>query len=76
MHLVLIATSKVAFCHNQGNKKEQGAFRRRRSCTDQLFTVRMLSEKTIAKNKRIINGMHGIRKILDDANRELMWSML
>lgn len=34
--------------------EEQGDFRKRRSCMDQLFTVRMLSEKTIVKNKRII----------------------
>ena len=34
--------------------EEQGDFRKGRSCMDQLFTVRMLSEKTIVKNKRII----------------------
>ena len=34
--------------------EEQGAFRKRRSCMDQLLTVRMLIEKTIAKNKRMI----------------------
>ena len=33
--------------------EEQEAFRKGRSCTDQLFTVRMLSEKIIAKNKKV-----------------------
>ena len=33
---------------------EQGAFQKKRSCTDQLFSVRMLSERTIAKNKRML----------------------
>ena len=34
--------------------EEQGAFRKQRSCTDQLFTVRMLSQKIIEKNKSMI----------------------
>ena len=34
--------------------EEQGAFRKQRSCTDQLFTVRMLSQKIIQKNKSMI----------------------
>ena len=36
---------------------EQGAFRKKRSCADQLFTVRTLGEKIIAKNKRKLKGL-------------------
>ena len=34
-------------------REEQGAFRRQRSCTDQLFKVRQFGEKLIEKNKTI-----------------------
>ena len=34
--------------------EEQGAFRKGRSCVDQLFTVRQLGEKIIKKNKRML----------------------
>lgn len=32
--------------------EEQGAFRKKRNCADQLFTVRQLGETIIEKNKR------------------------
>ena len=45
--------------------EEQGAFRKKRSCTDQLFTVRMLSEKTIyCKEQKNDNGVCGPGKSL------------
>ena len=34
--------------------EEQGAFRKQRSCVDQMFTVRQLGEKIIEKNKRLV----------------------
>ena len=56
--------------------EEQGAFRKRRSCTDQLFTVRMLSEKIIAKNKSMIMVCVDLEKAYDNVNREMMWKVL
>ena len=56
--------------------EEQGAFRKKRSCTDQLFTVRMLSEKTIAKNERMIMVCVDLEKAHDNVNRDLMWNVL
>ena len=50
--------------------EEQGAFRKRRSCTDQLFTVRMLSEKVIAKNKSMIMVCVDLEKAYDNVNRK------
>ena len=34
--------------------EEQGAFRKKRSCMDQMFTVRQLGEKIIENNKRMV----------------------
>ena len=34
--------------------EEQGAFQRKRSCIDQIFTVRQLEDKVIEKNKAMI----------------------
>ena len=56
--------------------EEQGAFRKRRSCTDQLFTVRMLSEKVISKNKSMIMVCVDLEKAYDNVNREMMWKVL
>ena len=56
--------------------EEQGAFRKRRSCTEQLFTVRMLSEKIIAKNKSMIMVCVDLEKTYDNVNREMMWKVL
>ena len=56
--------------------EEQGAFRKKGSCTDQLFTVKMLSEKTIAKNRRMIMVCPDLEKTYDNVNRDLMWNVL
>ena len=39
---------------------------------DQLFTVRMLSEETIAKNKRMIMVCLDLENAYDNVNMELM----
>ena len=56
--------------------EEQGAFREERSCTDQLFTVRMLNEKVIENNKRMIVVCVDLKKAYDNVDREMMWSVL
>ena len=56
--------------------EEQGAFQKKSSCTDQLFTVRMLSEKTIAKNKRMIMVCVDLEKAYEIVNRDLMSNVL
>ena len=56
--------------------EEQVAFRKRRSCTDQLFTVRMLNEKVIEKNKRMTMVCVDLEKAYDNVNREMMWNVL
>ena len=56
--------------------EEQGAFRKKRSCTDQLFTVRMLSQKIIEKNKSMIMVCVDLEKAYDNVIRELMWQVM
>ena len=34
--------------------EEQGAFRKKRSCVDQMFTVRQLGEMSIERNTRMV----------------------
>ena len=54
--------------------EEQGAFRRGRSCVDQLFTVRQLGEKIIEKNKRMLMVCVYLEKAYDRVDRELLWA--
>ena len=53
--------------------EEQGAFRRQRSCIDQLFTVRQLEEKIIEKNKTMNMVCIALEKAFDTVNRMLLW---
>ena len=56
--------------------EEQWAFRKGRSCVDQLFTVRQLGEKIIQKNKRMLMVCVGLEKAYDRVDRELLWRVL
>ena len=56
--------------------EEQGAFRKGRSCVDQLFTVRQLGEKIIEKNKRMLMVCVDLEKAYDSVDRELLWRVL
>ena len=56
--------------------EEQGAFRRKRSCIDQIFTVRQLGEKVIGKNKIMRMVCVDLEKAFDRVNRELLWQVL
>ena len=56
--------------------EENGAFRRQRSCIDQLFTVRQLEEKIIEKNKTMNMVCIDLEKAFDTVNRMLLWLMV
>ena len=56
--------------------EEQGEFRKKRSCVDQLFTVRQLGEQVIKKNKRKVMVCVGLKKAYDKIHRELLWPVL
>ena len=56
--------------------EEQGAFRKGRSCVEQLFIVKQLGEKIIEKNKRMLIIFVHLEKAYDRVDRELLWSVL
>ena len=55
--------------------EEQGAFRSKRSCIDQIFTVRQLGEKVLAKNKTMRMVCVDLEKAFDRVDRELLWQV-
>ena len=56
--------------------EEQGAVRKKRSCTNQHFTVRLLSKTTVAKNERMTMECVDLEIAYDNVNSELVWSVL
>ena len=56
--------------------EEQGAFRKKRSCVDQMFTVRQLGDKIIEKNKRMVMVCVDLEKAYDRVDREMLWQVL
>ena len=44
--------------------EEQGAFRKKRSCIDQIFSVRQLGEKVIEENKTLMMVCVDLEKVL------------
>ena len=56
--------------------EEQGAFRSKRSCIDQIFTVRQLGEKVIGKDKAMRMVCVDLEKAFDRVDRELLWQVL
>ncbi len=56
--------------------EKQGAFRKKRSFVDQMFTVRQLGEKIIEKNKRLVMVCVDLEKAYDRVDREMLWQVL
>ena len=56
----------------------QGGFRKGRSCTDQLFTMRQLSEKVIdlEKDKKMVLACMDLVKAYDRVGRDRLWKVL
>ena len=52
--------------------EEQGAFRKKRSCVDQMFTVRQLGEKIIEKYKRMVMVCVDLEKAYGRIGREML----
>ena len=56
--------------------EEQGAFRKKRSCVDQMFTVRQLGEKSIEKNKRMVMVCVDLEKHMTERCCGRCWSLM
>ena len=54
----------------------QGDFRRGRSCVDQIFTIRQLSEKVLEKNKQMVMACIDLGKADDTVCRDRLWQVL
>ena len=54
----------------------QGAFRRGRSCVDQIFTIRQLSEKVLEKNKQMVIACIDLEKACNKVCRVMLWQVL
>ena len=51
----------------------QVGFRKGRSCMDQIFTIRQLSEKMIDKNKKMVVACVDLEKVYDRVGRDKLW---
>ena len=56
--------------------EEQGGFRAKRSCVDQVFTLRQVMEKVIEKRREIFVPFIDLEKAYDRVNRVKMWEAL
>ena len=54
----------------------QCGFRPQRSCCDQLFTLRRLTELALAKQQRLYIAFVDLRKAFDSVNRTALWVVL
>ena len=57
-------------------REEQCGFRKGRSCMDQIFTVRQLCEKFVAKGRDVYWAFMDLEKAYDRVDREAMWQVL
>ena len=57
------------------SKVGSGGFRKGRTCTDQLFIVRQLSEKMM-ENKYMVVAFVDVEKAYDRFGRDKLWNVL
>ena len=60
--------------HSEGQiGEEQGGFRKARSCADQIFVLRQVSEKMTEKKRRLFVAFMDLEKAYDKVDRDGMW---
>ena len=56
--------------------EEQGGFRKGRGCVDQIFVVRQLCEKFLAKGKDVYVAFMDLEKAYDRVDRRALWQVV
>ena len=56
--------------------EEQGGFRAKRGCVDQVFTLRQVMEKAIEKRRELFVAFIDLEKAYDKVNRVKLWEAL
>ena len=57
-------------------RDEQDGFRRERSCTDQIATLRIIIEQSLEWNSGLFLAFINFEKAFDSVDREAMWQIL
>ena len=74
--LALILCRALAPRLDPGLLEFQCGFRLQRGCSDQLFTLRQLSELAVEWQQRLYIAFVDLRKAFDSVNREALWVVL
>ena len=56
--------------------EEQGGFRKGRGCMDQVFTLRMIGEKCLEKQREVFVCFLDLEKACDRVDRRKLWEVL
>ncbi len=56
--------------------EEQGGFRKRRGCVDQIFAMKMLVEEYLGKDIKLYATYMDLEKAYNRVDRETLWSVL
>ena len=57
-------------------RDQQAGFRKDRSCTDQIFTLRIILEQSADWNSSIYISLIDYEKTFDSVDREIIWKLL
>jgi len=57
-------------------RDEQAGFRRRRSCTEQIFTLRNIIEQSLEHQQDLIINFIDFKKAFDSVHRPSLWKIL
>ncbi len=57
-------------------RDEQGGFRRGKGCVDQIFAVRQVCQKYLAKSKEVFWAFMDLEKAYERTDREGLWTVL
>ena len=71
-----VLNSKLRDCTEGRVLEEQGGFRAKRSCIDQVFTLRQVMEKAIEKRRELFVAFSDLEKAYDRVNRVKLWEAL